>query len=128
MVMKTMAFAVLALLLMASAASPFGGGGGGGVGVPIDLLMPAQPQNVTATAGNGAVTVNFAPPKNDGGSRIQYYTVTSHPDGIAVKGTKSPIVVNGLTNGRSYVFTVAAMNSVGTGLASCPSNSVTPGE
>ena len=34
--------------------------------------------------------------------------------------------VTGLTNGTAYTFTVAAINSVGTGPASAASNSVTP--
>jgi hypothetical protein len=35
-------------------------------------------------------------------------------------------MVTGLTNGTSYVFTVSAMNAIGTSAPSAPSNAVTP--
>ncbi|MGO8944737.1 MAG: fibronectin type III domain-containing protein [Syntrophobacteraceae bacterium] len=127
MIGKTMTIAVLAIFLMTSPCWAYGGGGGGAAtSVPIDYLMPDPPRNVAATAGNGMVTVSFDPPKSDGGSPVTVYTVTSHPGGIRVKSTKSPVIVKGLTNGKAYTFTVTAGNSVGTGLASGPCNSVTP--
>jgi hypothetical protein len=90
--------------------------------------MPTPPLNVAATAGNGMATISFDPPKSDGGDAVTVYTVTSHPGRIKAKSAKSPVTVKGLTNGKAYTFTVTATNSVGTGLASGPSNSVTPGE
>ncbi|SPJ16277.1 exported hypothetical protein [Syntrophobacter sp. SbD2] len=129
MIGKTMTIAVLAVFLMTSPCWAWGGGAGGGAvatSVPIDYLMPGPPRNVTATADNGMVTVSFDPPKSDGGSPVTVYTVTSHPGGIRVKSTKSPIIVKGLTNGKAYTFTVTAGNSVGIGLASGSCNSVTP--
>ncbi len=138
MIGKAMTGAVLAILLMTSQSFAFGvggtGGGGGGVGggvgvsPPVDLLMPRPPLNVTATAGNGMATVSFDPPKSDGGISITAFTVTSHPGRIKAQSAKSPVAVKGLTNGKAYTFTVSATNSVGTGLASGLSNSVTPGE
>ncbi|MGO9017970.1 MAG: fibronectin type III domain-containing protein [Syntrophobacteraceae bacterium] len=143
MIGKAVTIAVLAIFLVTSqsfasgAGVGVGGGGvGGGVGVgtgvgvspPVDLLMPTPPLNVTATAGNGMATVSFEPPKSDGGDAVTVYTVTSHPGRIKAKSAKSPVTVRGLTNGKAYTFTVTATNSVGTGLASGPSNSVTPGE
>ncbi len=88
--------------------------------------LPSAPTIGTATAGNAQATVSFTPPMNNGGSAITSYTVTSSPGGITRTGTASPITVTGLTNGTSYTFTVTATNSVGTGPASAPSNSVTP--
>ncbi len=128
---KVVTIAVLAIFLMTSQSLVFGGAvGGGGVtgSPPIDLLMPAPPTNVTATAGNGMATVSFDPPKSDGGSPVTVYTVTSHPGRVRAKSKQGPVTVKGLTNGQAYTFTVTASNSVGTGLASGPSNSVTPGE
>jgi hypothetical protein len=125
------AVAGFAVFLMNSQALAVGGGAGGATGsfgVPIDLLMPSPPRNVTATAGDRMATVNFEPPKTDGGSPVTEYMVISHPEGMKAKGKKSPIAIRGLTNGKAYTFTLTATNSVGTGLASEPSNCVTPGE
>ena len=123
MIGKSLTVAVLAVFLINSLACAWVG-----VGVPIDYLMPSPPRDVRATAGKGTATVSFDPPRTDGGSPILYYTVISHPGGMRVRGSKSPMVVNGLANGKMYVFTVTASNSVGTGLDSGPSNCVTPGE
>ena len=127
---KAIIMAILAIFLMTSTSWGFGGGGGGGSGVSstVDLLLPDPPRNVTANPGKGMATVSFDPPKSDGGSPVTYYTVTSVPRGIKVKGTKSPMTVQGLSEGKTYTFTVTASNSVGTGLASSPSNCVTPGQ
>ena len=92
----------------------------------MDLLMPSPPTDVTATAGNGEATISFPPPKSEGGSPITRYNVTSHPGPVKASGKQSPITVKGLTNGRTYVFTVSASNSVGTGLDSGPSDRVIP--
>jgi hypothetical protein len=127
MLAKGTIIAVLAVMLMATAAWAQGGGGGtGGSGVPIDFLMPGQPTNVNATAGNGEATVSFISPKVGGAKPVTGYTVTSHPGGLQVSGKQSPITVKGLTNGRTYSFTVTASNSIGTGIASEPSPGVTP--
>jgi hypothetical protein len=131
MIAKAVTIAILAVLVMTSPSFAFGGGGGGGGGgvtgsSPIELLMPDPPRDVTATAGNGMATVSFRPPKSDGGSPITTYTVTSHPGSITAKSAQSPVTVKELANGTAYTFTVTAGNSVGTGLGSKPSNSVTP--
>ncbi len=130
MIRRAIPFAILAVLLVSLPSWAFGAGGGGGGAIttspPIDLLMPGPPRDVTATAGNGMATVNFKPPETDGGSPITVYTVRSYPEGVTAKGLKSPVTVKGLANGKTYTFKVNASNSVGTGLASGPSNSVTP--
>ncbi len=91
--------------------------------------VPNAPAAPVAVGGNAQATVTFTPlltaPSN-GGSPVISYTVTSSPGGLPASGAASPIVVPGLTNGVAYTFTVRATNSVGTGAASGPSNSVTP--
>jgi hypothetical protein len=87
--------------------------------------VPSAPTGVTAEAGNGQATVSFTAPAN-GGSDIISYKVTAMPGTITVTGTGSPITVTGLSNGVTYTFTVQAVNSAGSSVASDASNSVTP--
>ncbi|MEQ1629094.1 MAG: fibronectin type III domain-containing protein [Gallionella sp.] len=94
--------------------------------------VPNAPTIGTATAGDGQVSVPFTfsntVPTN-GGANVTSFTVTPYIGGAAqatTSGAASPISVNGLTNGTAYTFTVAAVNSAGTGAASAASNSVTP--
>jgi hypothetical protein len=119
------ATAIIAVCLMAATAWAWGGGASGAA-VPIDYLMPAPPTGVKATACNGEASVSFLPPKSNGIKPITNYTVMSHPGRISVSGKQSPLTVRGLANGRVYNFTVTATNSIGTGIDSDPSNSVTP--
>jgi uncharacterized protein (TIGR02145 family) len=92
------------------------------------VTVPDAPTNVVATAGDGSASVAFEAPSNNGGSVITEYFVTSDPFilDIGAKGATSPITYAGLTNGTAYTFTVAAINSVDTSIASAPSAPVTP--
>jgi hypothetical protein len=86
---------------------------------------PGAPTSVAASAGNTQATITFTAPP-DGGSPITSYTATSNPDGITGSAAGTSVIVNGLTNGTAYTFTVTATNADGTGPASAPSNSVVP--
>ena len=93
---------------------------------------PAAPTGVSAAASNGQATVSWTAPAN-GGAPIASYTITPYAGTTALTPTTivgSPpattTTMTGLTNGTAYTFTVSATNSVGTGPASAPSNSVTP--
>lgn len=92
---------------------------------------PSAPTAVVATAGNGQVSVTFAPPASNGGSAITGYTVTPSPatagwvDANAGSTATTHLITN-LTNGTAYTFTVRASNANGTGAASAPSNVATP--
>ncbi len=92
---------------------------------------------MSATPANGAAIVTFSTPTSNGGSPITGYLVTATPvaGGLfaaAVEGPHygagpgSPIIVGGLTNTVTYVFTVTAQNAVGSSPSSGPSNEVTP--
>jgi PKD repeat protein len=88
---------------------------------------PGAPADVVATAGDQSATVTWRRPA-DGGSAITGFTVTPHPFGepVNVGGNATTATLTGLTNGQEYTFTVTAVNAVGRGPESEPSNAVTP--
>lgn len=92
--------------------------------------IPGAPTAVTATAGNGQATVSWTAPASNGGSPITSYTVSVYNGATLVATVTgvsgSPATITGLTNGQTYTFKVAAVNSVGTGPQSTASNAVTP--
>ena len=92
--------------------------------------VPAAPTAISTVPADGAATVSWQAPTDNGGAPLTGYVVTVSPGGrqIPVSGTPLPTTttVTGLTNGTAYTFTVAAMNSVGTGAASAASRAVTP--
>lgn len=88
---------------------------------------PGAPGISGESVSGTSVAVSFSPPAADG-SPITQYTVTPFDQGTPgtqVTGSGSPITVAGLALGHTYTFTVTATNSIGTGPASSPSNSVT---
>jgi hypothetical protein len=87
-------------------------------------VLPGTPMVTGVTSGDAQVSVAFTPPASTGGTAIIGYSATCGT--VTVTGTASPIVVSPLTNGVAVTCTVKATNSVGTGLASMPSNNVTP--
>jgi len=90
------------------------------------LGEPGAPTGVSAVGGNAVATVSFNAPADDGGSTITSFTATSSPGGITVTKSSSPITVPGLTNFKTYTFTVFATNAQGDGSESQASNSVRP--
>ena len=80
---------------------------------------PGAPRSVTAQAGDAQATVRWAAPSSDGGGGIRSYTITASPSitPVTVSGSARSAVVTGLTNDSDYVFSVAAVNTAGTGSA-----------
>ena len=92
------------------------------------VTVPTTPTGLVATVNPNfpdEASVSFTAPASDGGAAISGYTVTAtSSDGgtnRTVPATASPFVVTGLTAGKTYTFTVAAINSVGTGPPSAAS-------
>jgi hypothetical protein len=104
--------------------------------VALPLAVADAPTNVSATASNASASVQWSAPLNDGGTALTGYevialnTTTSTTTMNACPTSDSSTALNcsidGLTNGDSYTFTVAAINSIGTGADSSATASVTP--
>ena len=81
---------------------------------------PGAPTGLTATAGDGEVTLSWTAPTNTGAAAITDYEYEVDGAGAwtATGGAATSHTVTGLTNGQEYSFRVRAVNSVGAGAAS----------
>jgi hypothetical protein len=92
------------------------GNGSEALGAAVVLLtVPGAPTDASATVVPGGISISFGPPLSTGGAPIDTYTVSSTDGSIKATGNTSPIVVSGLTNGITYVFTVHATTRAGSG-------------
>jgi len=81
--------------------------------------VPGAPTNVVATSGVTSSTVSWSAPDSDGGSAITSYVVTGS-DGAtcSVAASQTSCVITNLVGGASQTFTVVAVNSFGSSMAS----------
>ena len=94
------------------------------------IAPPPAPANVSVHPGRGAVSIHFQLPHEDrasgGASPVLAYAVTVNPDGRKVVFTGRNIVVlegrhttfdvvDGLDSGKTYTFSVCAVNNAGAG-------------
>jgi hypothetical protein len=92
--------------------------------------VPGAPTGVSASPGDGSVTVTWLAPAGQGGSALISFTVTTSGPGVVpsvtVAAPASTATVGGLTNGVAYTFKVKATNSAGSGPASASVGPVIP--
>jgi len=92
----------------------------------IPTSVPGAPTGVSATMSttNTSATVSWTAPTQTGGSAITSYVATASGYGEQACTTTgaTSCIVTGLVNGASYSFTVVALNAVGPGAPSAPSN------
>jgi titin len=100
--------------------------GTGPASAPSAPAIPAKPAGaptaVKVTRGDARVSLVWKTPASNGGSPVTDYVVQSSIDGGKTwvtaadeVSTRRSAVVSDLINGKSYVFRVAAVNSVGAG-------------
>lgn len=92
---------------------------------------PGTPTIASVTPGNGRVTVAVTSPSGNGGSPITGYGVTCEVTGgtgpaVAASGAVSPVIVTGLTNGKSYRCRATATNAFGQSFPSSQSAQFIP--
>ena len=94
----------------------FGGGGGGGP----RQTVPDAPRNLLTDGGDGAVTLSWDPPEDDGGSAITdyEYRIDRRNPWISIGSIQTTHTVTGLVNGTEYVFEVLAVNRIGKSFSS----------
>ncbi|MDZ7577799.1 MAG: fibronectin type III domain-containing protein [Candidatus Nanopelagicales bacterium] len=95
--------------------------------------VPGAARSVGGVAGDGRATVSWTAPASTGGSAVTGYRIQRRAGSgswSTVVGNTGSVarsrVVTGLSNGTSYTFRVAAINSVGVGAFSPASAAVKP--
>jgi titin len=98
------------------------------------LVVRGGPTNVTATASDGAVTINWALPANTTSSQLTNYLVYPYIGsqrapglpGVWIPVTSTSMTMDGLTDGTTYNFHVEAVSSAWGNSPDSISNEATP--
>lgn len=115
---------LMAMVMFAGVIAQFSGPSADAV---VAARPPGAPTGVAAAAINAGAQLRWTPPASTGGAPITGYVITASPGGKTAKTTNvTRFTVGGLANGRSYTFTVMAINRAGSGAKSRPSAAVTP--
>ena len=97
------------------------------------LTVPGAPTGLSASAGNGSVSLTWTAPTSNGGSPVTGYVVWySTTLGGELNGSHSSVTttsatISSLTNGTTYYFEVEAANAQGDSVASSPASATPTG-
>lgn len=90
----------------------------------VPATPPGAPSSVSASAGEGSAAVHWGAAE-DNRSTITEYRISWSGGSTTTSGGARSATISGLSDGTQYVFSVAAVNAMGTGPA-VASNPVTP--
>ncbi len=86
----------------------------------------SAPTGVDAIGGSGSATVVWCPPVSGAGSVVSYVVTSSGGQQVTAAVPNDWAIIDGLTDGTSYTFTVKAATISGTSSVGAISNVVTP--
>ncbi len=81
---------------------------------PPAVAPPGAPRSVVASAGNATVHLTWGPAPSNGAA-IERYVVEGDGREFTTGATQRALAITGLTNGKTYTFSVYAVNAKGNG-------------
>ena len=110
-----MARQVTAMSVYAAQSQAVRGAASGAGNVATAATTPGAPTSLRAAEGDGVVTLTWNAPTSDGGATVTAYL--AEWNGQSSLLSDGSLVISGLTNGETVLFTVQAQNRKGAGAA-----------